>query len=237
MIEDAIDLDMFTREAQSNEAYEKIKDRKVIIAGCGNVGSVLATILAEGGIRDMTLIDFDDFSYIDNRQLYSTEENTNKNKAIATAVEIAKRAPCYVKPYNGNAITLIMRNIINPKGHDIFLCVDSVEARREIVQAALSFSNRESIGKILDVGVERNTIQILNYLDKTPADVYKQDSGTAHCVTIPLASFRAFMAASIMASAYYSLFETEGTEDQPLVPYDSALQVYTNTMTTFSRKI
>jgi hypothetical protein len=45
------------------------------------------------------------------------------------------------------------------------------------------------------------------------------------------------MAASLMSSAYYSLFETEGTEDEPLVPYDHALQVYTNTMTKFLRKI
>ena len=237
MLEDAMDLDMFTREAQSNAAYEKIKGRKAIIAGCGNVGSVLATILAEGGIRDMTLIDFDNYSFIDNRQLYSTEENTDKNKAIATAVEIAKRVPCYVKPYNGNAIHYLQNRIIKTEGQDVFMCVDSVEARKGIMQAILSTTPRNSVGKIFDVGVEKNTIQVLNYLNKTPNDVYMEDTGQAHCVTIPLASFKAFMAATIMSSAYYSLFETEGTEDEPMVPYDTALQVYTNTMSTFKRKI
>ena len=231
------DLDMFTREAQSNAAYEKIKNRKAIIIGCGNVGTVLATILAEGGIRDMTLIDYDNFSFIDNRQLYSTEESTDRNKAITTALEIAKRVPCYVKPYAGDAIQYFERMVIDPCGQDVFLCVDSVEARKSIVLAMSTMFGRKNIGKIMDVGVERNTIQVINYQDKTPSDLYKEDIGTAHCVTIALSSFKAFMAASMMAAAYYSIFETEGTEDPPMVPPDHALQIYTNTLTTFKRKI
>jgi len=230
------DIDLFTREKQSNEAYEKIKNRKAIVVGCGGVGSVLATILAEGGICDMSLIDMDEFSYADNRQLYSTERNQGKNKAIATAHGVAERTMCYVKPYAGNAIEFFNEGGISSAECDVFLCVDSTDARKEVYKAMLAHSQRDRIGQILDVGVERNTIQVLNYKTKNPTDVYKDD-GQAHCTTIPLSSFRAFMAASLMSSAYYSLFETEGTEDEPLVPYDHALQVYTNTMTKFLRKI
>jgi tRNA A37 threonylcarbamoyladenosine dehydratase len=120
------DLDLFTREKQSNAAYEKIKGRKALVVGCGNVGSVLATILAEGGICDMALIDLDEFSYSDNRQLYSTERNQGKNKAIATAHGIAERTMCYVKPYAGDAMEFFKSGGISAAGHDVFLCVDSV---------------------------------------------------------------------------------------------------------------
>jgi len=228
------DLDLFTREKQSNAAYERIKNRKVIIIGCGNVGSVLATILAESGIPEMILIDFDDYSYVDNRQLYSTEETMGQNKAIATAVGITRRVRCYAVPYNANAIDLLKDKIIDPSNYDVFLCVDSVPARKEIVKLINTFDHT---GVTLDVGVEKNAIQIANYGEKTPDNLYGQDDGAAHCVTIPLASFKAFMAASIMASAYFSIFEVVGTEDEPLVPPDHALQIYTNTMTRFSRKI
>lgn len=237
MIEDAMDLEMFTREAQSNEAYEKIKTREAIVIGCGNVGSVLATILAEGGLTVMTIIDFDDFSFVDNRQLYSMEEYSGKNKAITTAIEISKRVPCHIKPYDLNAINLFNSARVNAKEHDVFLCVDSVEARKQIYQTMTSRVDRKDIGTIFDVGVEKNTIQVANYLHKNPSDVFKEDSGAAHCVTIPLSSFKAFMAASIMAAAYYSVFETEGTEDEAMIPPDHALQIYTNTLTTFKRKI
>jgi len=230
------DLDLFTREKQSNAAYEKIKSRKAIVVGCGGVGSVLATILAEGGICDLSLIDLDEFSYRDNRQLYSTERNQGKNKAVATAHGVAERTMCYVKPYVGNAIEFFKDGGITSAECDVFLCVDSADARRDVFKTMLEYTPRNRVGKIFDVGVERNTIQVLNYQIKTPTDVYKDD-GQAHCTTIPLSSFRAFMAASLMSAAYYSLFETEGTEDEPLVPYDHALQVYTNTMTKFLRKI
>lgn len=228
------DLDMFTREKQSNAAYEKIKTRQVIVLGCGNVGSVVATILAESGIPEIILVDFDEYSFVDNRQLYSTEENMGKNKAVATANGISERSKCYTLPYNADAIEILKNKTLDPSGYDIFLCVDSVPARKDIVKLLNTFENR---GIILDVGVEKNAIQVAFYSHKTPDDLYGQDDGQAHCVTIPLASFRAFMAASIMVDAYFSLFEVIGTEDEPLVPPDHAMQIYTNTMTKFIRPI
>ena len=227
------DLDLFTREKQSNAAYEKIKNRKVMVLGCGNVGSVLATILAESGIPELILVDYDDFSYVDNRQLYSTEENMGKNKAVATALGIAERVRCYAVPYNANAIDLLKSKTLDPSGYDIFMCVDSVPARKAIFEELQKFDT----DIVFDVGVEKNAIQVANYAEKTPVNLYGQDDGAAHCVTIPLASFKAFMAASIMAAAYFSLFEVIGTEDPPLVPPDHAMQIYTNTMTKFLRRI
>lgn len=229
------DLDLFTREKQSNTAYEKIKNRKTIVIGCGNVGSVLATILAESGIPEIVLIDFDTYSYIDNRQLYSTEDSIGMNKAVATALGISQRVNCYTVPYDANAIDLLKNKTIDPSNYDVFLCVDSVPARKEIAKLIKAYDREDRL--MLDVGVEKNAIQIANYDEKTPDNLYGQDDGQAHCVTIPLASFKAFMAASIMAAAYFSMFEVFGTEDEPLVPLDHALQVYTNTMTKFSRKI
>lgn len=224
-------IDLYSREKQANKAYELTKDRKVLIAGCGNVGSVLATILAESGIRQMVLIDMDDFSYTENRQLYSTEANMGKNKALATAQGIQERAQCLAMPYGGDAIKIISDGLFDIRGFDIFLCVDSVDARKKIFDAAVrAAGGRDKLGVILDVGVQDNTIQITNYTKKTPHDLYF-DEGQAHCVTYPLASFRAFMAASLMAGAYFNLFEMEGQQDPPFLRPDKALQFYTNSMT------
>jgi threonine dehydrogenase-like Zn-dependent dehydrogenase len=232
-----VNIDLYSRERQSNKAFEKIKDRKVLIAGCGNVGSVLATILAESGIKHMVLIDMDNFSYIENRQLYSTEANMGKNKAVATALGVAERVGCYVMPFNGNAIDIIKRKIINLEGFDIFLCVDSVEARKGIFDAAIeSVGDRKKLGVIMDVGVQDNTIQIVDYTTKTPHNLYF-DEGQAHCVTYPLASFKAFMAASVMAGAYFNKFEMEGQEDPPFLKKDRALQIFSNTMAVMENPI
>jgi len=228
------DIDLFSREALSNKAYEKIKGRKVCVVGCGNVGTVVATILAESGIEEIDLIDLDDFSYVDNRQLYSTDNTMGMNKALATAHGISERTKCYVKPYEGNAIEIFSNGRLSLENKDVFLCVDSVKARKEIFDAAIK--NHKNVGKIIDVGVEENTIQVAIYKEKTPHDMYF-DNGQAECTAIPLASFRAFMGASLMVGSYFSLFETEGTDDKPTVPYDHALQIYTNTMEKFCRPI
>lgn len=224
------EINLYTREKEANKAYEHIKNRKVFIAGCGNVGSVVATILAESGIQDMIVVDMDEFSYVENRQLYSTEENMGVNKAIATAREIATRADCSVIPLQGNAINLLKANVVDIKGYDIFLCVDSVEARKEIFNAAIQTAKgRNNLGEIFDVGVQDSTIQVTNYFTKKPHDLYF-DEGRAHCVTFPLASYRAFMAASFMVGAYFSIFEPKEKDDKPLVPHDKAIQLFTNTM-------
>ena len=237
MVEQQENLDLYTRERQSNAAFDKIKNRKVLIAGCGNVGSVLATILAESGVKTMVLIDMDTFSYIENRQLYSTEANMGKNKALATAHGVNERSQCYAMPYNGNAIDIIGSKMLDVTGYDIFLCVDSIDARKRIYNACIANAGgRDNLGVILDVGVQNNTIQVVNYRNKTPHDLYF-DEGQAHCVTYPLASFRAFMAASIMAGAYFNIFEMEGKEDPPFLNNDKALQFFTNTMTNMENPI
>lgn len=222
------DINLFSREALSNKAFEEIKTKKVCIIGCGNVGSVVATILAESGIPVMTLIDMDNFSYTDNRQLYSTESNMDINKAIATAHGIVERTNCYVKPYVGNAINLFKDGIVNLNNHDVFLCVDSAKARKDIFDVISNY------GKILDVGVEDNTIQVIIYNKKSPHDLYITDDH-AECVAIPLASYRAFMGASLMVGAYFSML-IENEEDR-LIPDDHALQIYTNTMEKYLRAI
>ena len=230
-------IDLYSREKQANKAYELTKDRKVLIAGCGNVGSVLATILAESGIKQLVLIDMDDFSYTENRQLYSTEANMGVNKALATARGICERAQCQATPYRGDAIKIISDGLFDINGFDIFLCVDSVEARKKIFDAAVAAAGgRNRLGIILDVGVQNNTIQVVNYDKKTPHDLYF-DEGQAHCVTYPLASFRAFMAASLMAGAYFSIFENQGGQDPPFLKPDKALQFYTNSMTNMENPV
>lgn len=60
---------------------KKIKNKKLVLIGCGGIGSPLAELLVRGGFETLTLIDFDKIDESNlNRQIYF-EKNIGKNKA------------------------------------------------------------------------------------------------------------------------------------------------------------
>jgi len=63
------------------DLYKTTKNKKLILIGCGGIGSPLAEILTRGGFLNLTLIDFDKISESNlNRQIFF-EEDINKNKS------------------------------------------------------------------------------------------------------------------------------------------------------------
>lgn len=117
--------------SKSYEFFQPEKDdARIHIVGCGSVGSTIAENLARCGVTNMTLWDFD------------TVENHNIVNQMFTQQDVGKLKVDALK----NILTDINPEIVDhvelkPDGWKgklmsgyIFLCVDSIELRREIVE-------------------------------------------------------------------------------------------------------
>lgn len=69
---------------------KKIKTKKIVIIGCGGVGSPLAELLVRGGFLNIVLIDFDKIDETNlNRQIYF-EQDLGKIKSFALKEHLLK---------------------------------------------------------------------------------------------------------------------------------------------------
>lgn len=108
---------------------EKFTDR-IHIIGCGSVGSTVAENLARSGVTKMTLWDFDIVEPKNIANQMFTQADIGKPK-----VEALSRILTEINPDIKNDLR------VQPKGWDgqklsgyVFLCVDSIEVRRAIVE-------------------------------------------------------------------------------------------------------
>lgn len=117
--------------SKSYEFFQPEKyDGRIHIIGCGSVGSTLAENLARCGVTKMTLWDFDTVeSHNIVNQMFS-QQHIGKLKVEALADILVD-----INPYIKDELEL------QPKGWQgkllsgyIFLCVDSIELRREFVE-------------------------------------------------------------------------------------------------------
>lgn len=101
---------------------------RVHIIGCGSVGSTVAENLARFGVTDMVLYDFDKVEEHNIVNQMFTQDDIGKPKVEAVAEYISKINPdlklkLIDKGWTGQRLA----------GY-VFLCVDSIELRREIVE-------------------------------------------------------------------------------------------------------
>ena len=108
---------------------KKVKDRCHII-GCGSIGGNVAELLVRYGIADIVLWDFDDVEPHNLANQIYTEEDIGQPKTVALHKYLSKINPVCKKSikskYKYKGIPL--------EGY-IFMCVDSVEVRKQIVEA------------------------------------------------------------------------------------------------------
>ncbi len=117
--------------SKSYEFFQPEKyDVRIHIIGCGSVGSTLAENLARCGVTKMTLWDFDTVESHNIVNQMFRQQDIGKPK-----VEALKDILTDINPYIGDDVEL------QPKGWQgkmlsgiIFLCVDSIELRRQIVE-------------------------------------------------------------------------------------------------------
>lgn len=81
------------------EGMEKLQRSKIMIVGCGALGSICAMYLAGAGVGDITIADFDtiDISNLQ-RQLFFDTAHAGESKAIKLAERMKSLNPlCHVK--------------------------------------------------------------------------------------------------------------------------------------------
>lgn len=119
--------------SKSYEFFQPEKDNsKVHIIGCGSVGSTIAENLARCGVKNMVLYDFDTVEPHNIVNQMFTQQDVGKSK-----VEALKDILVNINPEITDTIELHPEGWSNKSkrmsGY-VFLCVDSIELRREIVE-------------------------------------------------------------------------------------------------------
>lgn len=117
--------------SKSYEFFQPEKDNsKIHIVGCGSVGSTIAENLARCGVKNMVLWDFDKVEAHNIVNQMFRQQDIGKYK-----VEALRDILCDINPELKEYIGLM------PNGWDgnllsgyIFLCVDNIELRKQIVE-------------------------------------------------------------------------------------------------------
>lgn len=123
--------------SKSYDFFQPEKDKsKIHIIGCGSVGSTLAENLARCGITNFTLWDFDNVEPKNIVNQMFRQQDIGKKK-----VDALRDILCEINPEIADSIDL------KPDGWQgktlsgyIFLCVDSIEVRKKIVEQHMNNS-------------------------------------------------------------------------------------------------
>ena len=87
------------------KGQQKMQDAKVLVIGCGGLGSPIAVYLASSGIGELHLVDFDTVAISNlHRQVMFTLEDVGKYKAEVLTSFIQKRAPFTKVSFSANAL-------------------------------------------------------------------------------------------------------------------------------------
>ena len=114
----------------NQEELEIIKNTKVLVIGVGGLGGYITSSLVRLGVKNLTIIDFDNFEASNlNRQIFSTQLNLNKSK-----VDVTKEKLLEINP-NTNILTIHKKydNSLNKSIYDdidiVFDGVDNIETK------------------------------------------------------------------------------------------------------------
>ena len=123
--------------ALSEADIEKLKESRVLVAGCGGLGGNVIEQLARLGIGHLTVVDGDVFEESNlNRQILCTPDNIGKSKALAAAERVSlidpsievRPVPEYITKENAAALTADADIVID--------ALDSISSRLMLEDAA-----------------------------------------------------------------------------------------------------
>lgn len=78
--------------AEGQDVQTKIKNSHVVVLGCGGIGNLFSTVLATGGVGQITLVDQDEVELSNlTRQFMFTENDINEDKIEVLKRELQKR--------------------------------------------------------------------------------------------------------------------------------------------------
>ena len=148
------------------ESLERIREKTVLLCGCGGVGSFVAEALARSGLGHIILVD-DDFVEPSNlnRQLMTTKDNIGIKKVKALEKRLSQISDIEVKAWD----LRIDENFKMPQVDYVIDCIDDLKAKFILAKKAsflkLPFIASMGSAKRLSVGDIKYTS-----LDKTRND-------------------------------------------------------------------
>lgn len=125
-----------------NEKFEKLKNIKVLIVGCGGVGGYALETLVRSGISNIDIIDFDKIDITNlNRQIITNKDNIGLDK-----VDEAKKRVLSINPdININVYKIFLNDnnideILSNNYDYIIDACDSVDTKIELMKKSISNS-------------------------------------------------------------------------------------------------
>ncbi len=123
-----------------NEKFEKLKNIKVLIVGCGGVGGYALETLVRSGISNIDIIDFDKIDITNlNRQIITNKDNIGLDK-----VDEAKKRVLSINPdININVYKIFLNDnnideILSNNYDYIIDACDSVDTKIELMKKSIS---------------------------------------------------------------------------------------------------
>lgn len=115
---------------------DKLQDKKILICGCGGVGSFVAEALARSGVGYITLLDYDKVEPSNlNRQLMSTKNNIGLIKTEVLKQRLNEISDCNVDTIE----TFIDDKFILDKKYDYVIdCIDTLTSKFILVKLCQS---------------------------------------------------------------------------------------------------
>ncbi|WP_345978833.1 HesA/MoeB/ThiF family protein [Sulfurimonas sp. HSL3-2] len=210
-------MQYFHRQVQlwGEETQRSLQDKKIVIIGCGGLGSSLAFALGASGIGEIHLVDFDEVSIHNiHRQIAFKVGDEGQNKAVINAKIIRERSP-YVEviahecDFNG----------FKEKNIEVDLIIDATDnlpTRGDINSYAKSVNTPWVYGS-----VEAFNGQVCFFDRASFNDVFKitqkTPAGIAAPIVMHIASLQANLALRFLAGLsvkkdflYYIFFNQEG---------------------------
>lgn len=121
------------------EGQKRLLSAKVLIIGCGGLGTPCATYLAQAGIGQLELVDADTVSFSNlNRQFFYTEQDIGSYKAQIAEKKLAQMNTALA--VHGHVMRLDENNIDAAiQGFNAVVdCIDSLQTRKIVHHACLA---------------------------------------------------------------------------------------------------
>lgn len=212
-------MQYFHRQVQlwGEETQRSLQEKRVVIIGCGGLGSSLAFALGASGIGEIHLVDFDEVSMHNiHRQIAFKVGDEGKNKALINAQIIRQRCP-YVSVTSHECDF----NGFKEKNIEVDLIIDATDnlpTRAEINSYAKSvhtpwiYGSVEAFHGQVCFFEQASFSEVFKITQKTPA-------GIAAPIVMHIASLQANLALRYLAGLsvkkdflYYLFFNAEGEE-------------------------
>ena len=202
-------MERFARNKQSitDTQQEQLAQEKVLVVGCGGLGTHVLEGLARIGIKQLGFCDYDVFEVSNlNRQLNATEATIGKSKALMANERIKSinseiKTKVYTDKYPSSTI------LDDLPGYDLVIdCLDSIATRKQLEVDCLKLGKTLIYGTIAGhygyFGVITKDNQLMAMQENQDDGVEKQ-LGNPYYIVATVASMQVMLAVRVLLDQAY----------------------------------